>query len=234
MNGAAEEKRVTNKDSVASRSCPKLTAKQSLFVQEYLIDLNATQAAIRAGYSKRRAKEIGYKLVHKNTLANIITAELHKRSTKTEITAERVLKELASIAFADMQNYVEIDDETGAVRAKSWGEMPEGASRAVCEIKEVRRIMGSGEGGKEIVLECRLGYKHHNKEKALELLGNHLGMWKDRQEHTFPDSEIYEMPALATPGNGNGNGNGNRKGTGIECNRYRGTNRNECGNGGLT
>ena len=207
MNGAAEEKRVTNKDSVASRSCPKLTAKQSLFVQEYLIDLNATQAAIRAGYSKRRAKEIGYKLVHKSTLANIITAELQKRSYKTEITAERVLKELALLAYADMRDYCEIQED-GSVRAKTWDEMPEGASRAVREIKEVRRIMGSGEGGKEIVLECRMGYKHHDKIKALELLGNHLGMWKDRQEHTFTDSEIYEMPALATPGKGNGNGNG--------------------------
>lgn len=188
----------------------KLTGKQRLFIREYLIDLNATQAAIRAGYSEKTAYIIGHENLRKPKIVKILSEAMHKREEKTEITAERVLRELAIIGFADQKNYVDINED-GIVRAKTWDEMPEGASRAVQEIKEVRRIMGSGEGGKEIFLECRLSYKLHDKVEALKLLGNHLGMWKDRNEIVFPDAETFELPKLALHGsNGNGgNGNGN-------------------------
>ncbi len=70
----------------------KLTAKQEAFCKEYLIDLNATQAAIRAGYSKNTAQEIGYENLTKPLIAKTIDKAMAKRSAKTEITAEWVLK----------------------------------------------------------------------------------------------------------------------------------------------
>lgn len=78
----------------------KLTNKQAAFVREYLIDLNATQAAIRAGYSKKTAGVIGDENLKKPDIANAIRKATQKRAEKTEITAERVLTEIGKIAFA--------------------------------------------------------------------------------------------------------------------------------------
>lgn len=77
----------------------KLTKKEARFVQEYLIDLNATQAAIRAGYSAKTARQIGYQLLTKLHIQNAIAEAQAKAAEKLEITRERVLPEIADIAF---------------------------------------------------------------------------------------------------------------------------------------
>lgn len=71
---------------------PKLTAKQEMFCKEYLIDLNATQAAIRAGYSEHTAQEIGSENLTKPMIATVIEKAMNKRVAKVEITAEWVLQ----------------------------------------------------------------------------------------------------------------------------------------------
>ena len=71
---------------------PKLTAKQQAFCEEYLVDLNATQAAIRAGYSEKTASEMGYENLSKPQIAEVITELMAKRSAKTELTADWVIK----------------------------------------------------------------------------------------------------------------------------------------------
>ncbi len=208
--GTAEEKRVQSK-GVTSQSCPKksakLTNKQRLFIAEYLIDLNATQAAIRAGYSKKTAYSIGQENLKKPEIAQLIQTQFHKRGEKTDITADKVLKELALIGFADQADYFEVNED-GSLRVKQFTEMPQGASRVISGIEEIQRIMGSGEGGKDMILEARRKLKHHDKVRALELIGNHLGMWKDKSEIIFPDVETFELPKLAIPGSNGGNGNG--------------------------
>ena len=75
-----------------------LTAKQAAFVQEYLVDLNATQAAIRAGYSAKRAGEIGYQLLQKTPIQEAIKAAMGERGERTHITQDFVLSELYKIA----------------------------------------------------------------------------------------------------------------------------------------
>lgn len=77
----------------------ELKGKQAAFVREYLIDLNATQAAIRAGYSERTANEQGARLLANVSIRAEIEKGQQKREKKTGITAERVLKELAAIGF---------------------------------------------------------------------------------------------------------------------------------------
>jgi phage terminase small subunit len=72
----------------------KLTAKQQAFIKEYLIDLNSTQAAIRAGYSEATAKEIGYENLTKPHIKGAIDEAMNKRAEKLEITAEYVLSKL--------------------------------------------------------------------------------------------------------------------------------------------
>ena len=78
-----------------------LTEKQKLFVAEYLKDPNAKGAAIRAGYSEKTAEQIGYQLLQKTSVAEAIAKAQKKREQRTEITADKVLKELASIGFND-------------------------------------------------------------------------------------------------------------------------------------
>lgn len=85
----------------------KLTPKQAAFVAEYLIDLNATQAAIRAGYSKKTAREIGLQNLEKLTIAEAIQAAQQRRSARTEITQDMVLQQLWDVATADPRELVE-------------------------------------------------------------------------------------------------------------------------------
>jgi phage terminase small subunit len=79
-----------------------LTPKQEAFVREYLIDLNATQAAIRAGYSESTAAEIGYENLRKPQIKEAIDSAISTRAKRTEITADKVLQEIAGVAFAGL------------------------------------------------------------------------------------------------------------------------------------
>lgn len=144
-----------------------LTKKQKLFVEEYLIDLNATQAAIRAGYSKKTAKDIGCENLAKPNIQSEIEKRMKARGQRTEITQDKVLQELAKIGFSDVTDFVTIEDRM--VRVKSTADMPADKIGAIAGIKE-------GANGIEIKL--------NDKGKALELIGRHLGMWKDKTELT--------------------------------------------------
>ena len=91
----------------------KLTPKQEMFTREYLIDLNATQAAIRSGYSKKTAEWIGPQLLGKSHVAEAIQSAMDKRAAKIEITSDAVLQELAKMAFANIQD---LYDEFGILK----------------------------------------------------------------------------------------------------------------------
>ena len=84
-----------------------LSPKQAAFVAEYLIDLNATRAAIRAGYSERTAGWTGCRLLRNAAVREAVEREQARRAERTGITADRVLAELANIAFADPRDLME-------------------------------------------------------------------------------------------------------------------------------
>ena len=90
-----------------------LTAKQERFVEEYLIDLNATRAAIRAGYSERTAAAVGHENLRKPKIADAIAGAKEGRSERTKIDADWVLSRLADEAEADL---ADLYDEDGALR----------------------------------------------------------------------------------------------------------------------
>ena len=119
--------KVTKPVADVSKHAPELplTVKQQLFVLEYLVDKNATQAAIRAGYSKRTANKIGPSLLVKVGIKEAIDAELEKQKTRISFTADQVLEELARIGLADMKDFIEID-EGGAIRALPLDTLAEG------------------------------------------------------------------------------------------------------------
>jgi len=170
-----------------------LTPKQLAFCQEYLCDLNATQAAIRAGYSEKTAKETGYENLTKPHIQALISERQAERSKRTEITQDWVLRELALIAGADMADFVEIDDG-GAIRAFPLDTLAEGQSRIIRKVKEKRTIR-TERGTKDKpdgdqILDSTYEFELYDKIKGLELIGKHLGMFMDR-----PDDDT----SLATP-----------------------------------
>ena len=150
----------------------KLTAKQQRFVEEYLIDLNATQAAIRAGYkagNSQRASEIGNELLQKTPVSEAIQQAMAERSKRTGINQDRVIQELARIAFVNPQKV--INSEDASIRADATED------DLAC-IQSVKVKTMDGEKGSSVEREVRL----KDKMRALELLGKHLGMFKDKVE----------------------------------------------------
>ena len=143
-----------------------MTKKQKRFIEEYLIDLNATQAAIRAGYSPDTAKSIGSENLTKPDIQARIAKAMAERSRRTGVNADRVVMELAKIAFVNANDV--IDMETATVKA---GALPEDTA-AIQSVK----IKTFGEDGLEREI------KMADKLRALELLGRHLGMFKDKVE----------------------------------------------------
>ena len=154
----------------------KLTPKQQMFCDEYLIDLNATQAAIRAGYSERTAYRIGSELLQKTSVQEKLQERMHDREVRTEITQDKVLKELAAIAFANGSDFAKVITKTSInklgeeveyqdVELEVTDKLPADKKKAIAGIK-------MGKNGIE-VSTC-------DKVKALELLGRHLGMWNDK------------------------------------------------------
>ena len=141
-----------------------MTKKQKLFVEEYLIDLNATQAAIRAGYSPETARSIGQENLTKPDIRAEISKAMAERSRRTGINADRVLLELARIAFVNATDV--IDPKTATVRKDAT----EDDTAAIQSVK----VKTFGEDGLEREI------KMADKLKALELIGKHLGMFKER------------------------------------------------------
>lgn len=140
----------------------KLTPKQQRFVDEYLIDLNATQAAIRAGYSPKTANRIAAENLSKPVIQAAIQQRQKKNETKLEISQERIIRELASIAFANGADFAEVIELGGlqTVEFKATKDLPAEKRAAIASIK-------SGSSGMEV--------KTYDKLKAMELLGKYLG-----------------------------------------------------------
>lgn len=143
-----------------------MTKKQKRFIEEYLIDLNATQAAIRAGYSPDTAKSIGSENLTKPDIKAQIARAMAERSRRTGVNADRVVMELAKIAFVNANDV--IDPKTATIKE---GALPEDTA-AIQSVK----VKTFGEDGLEREI------KMADKLKALELLGKHLGMFRDKLE----------------------------------------------------
>ena len=142
----------------------RLPEKHARFVEEYLIDLNETKAAIRAGYSEKSANKQGYRLcmnVHIHTAIDAGKADIAKRNM---INQDEVIKELALIGFADMKDFIKID-EGGAIYAIPLDGLAEGKSRIVRRVKEKRTIKSTAEGDQ--VLESTYEFELCDKVKSL-------------------------------------------------------------------
>lgn len=165
----------------------KLKDKQARFVEEYLIDLNATQAAIRAGYSEATAYSQGQRLLKNVEVEKALSEAMKKRSERTEITQDMVLRELAKIGFSDIRKVVKwysqaniaaIDDvegeiEDGSIRFAVANQVELVSSDDIDDdtAAAISEVSMTDKGGLKVKL--------HDKRAALVDVGRHLGMFKD-------------------------------------------------------
>jgi phage terminase small subunit len=171
----------------------ELTRKQELFVAEYLTDLNATRAAIAAGYSKKTACEQGARLLANVKIAQQIAAKHGKRLGKLEISAEKVLQELAKLAFYDPLDLFESDGSVKQIKDIDPITRMAIAGLEVCELFD-----GAGEQKHAYGLLKKI--KLADKGTNLERLGKHLKLFTDKTEssetlhveHSFDLSKLSD------------------------------------------
>ncbi|WP_095151875.1 terminase small subunit [Pseudomonas sp. Irchel s3b5] len=171
-----------------------LTAKQQRFVDEYLKDLNATQASIRAGYSKKTAASIGQENLTKPEIAKALKEAMQGRSERTAITQDMVLRELAKIGFSDIRKLVRwgetqvrmVDAEEGGdddlvpyhgLALIDSSEVDDDTAGAIAEVSQ-------GRDGLKVKL--------HDKKGALVDIGRHLGMFAP-PGHADLDAELKRI-----------------------------------------
>lgn len=142
-----------------------MTKKQKLFVDEYLIDLNATQAAIRAGYSPDTAGSIGGENLKKPEISAAIAKAMAERSRRTGINQDRILQEIAKLALVNIDDVVNL--ETGKIKESA-------AKEDLACIQSIK--IKPTEFGTEREI------KFYDKKGSLEMAGKHLGMFKDKLE----------------------------------------------------
>lgn len=167
-----------------------MTEKQKIFADEYLIDLNATRAYRKAYPSVKKdetAAQAGSRMLRNVKVAEYIAERMQARQERTEITQDRVLEELAAIAFARATDYAEVKDDQ--VFIKDTAGLSKNQIKAIAGIKQ-------GKFGIEVKLS--------DKEKALELLGRHLGMFKDRVEVSGLEEEKTKLSDLIEQMRGDG------------------------------
>lgn len=146
-----------------------LTAKQRLFCQEYLVDLNATQAAIRAGYSEKTAHVQGPRLLENVSVQEEIKRLVKMKLEKIGVRSDRVLEELAKLAFSNMKDFASWHSDS--VMLKRSEELTDEQAACIAEVSSVDTKYGTN-----------LKFKLHDKKGALELLGKYLTLFVDKSE----------------------------------------------------
>lgn len=153
--------------------------KQDRFCQEYLIDLNATRAAIRAGYSPKTARQIGQENLSKPDVQARICELKEARAKRTEITQDRVLLEIAALAFSDIGDIVDWDEKE--VRLIPSSQIPPNA------LKAVKHIRGDQSG---------VGVTLYDKVRALDMLARHLGLYDGAKEKAAPQQHLKALAVI--------------------------------------
>ena len=166
----------------------RLTKRQERFCREYIIDMNGTAAAIRAGYKADNAKVVACNLLAKPELRSTISRLTRQANTRLDLTAERVLYELACIAFVNMQDFTRVgaDGEPqldmSNLSREQWAALNEYSEDATG---------GQNEGERRLVVRRKI--KLNDKTAAPALLGKHFKLFTEKHEHGFSDDVIAKL-----------------------------------------
>ena len=181
-----------------------LTEKQKLFVEEYLKDLNATQAAIRAGYKEKNARAMGCENLTKPNIIEELNKRMKDREKRTEITQDMIIQELAKIAFSNATDYVTVETKPLKVlkRDPETNEEKYVDSDVMYQdiiIKDTKDMTEEQKAAIGSIKHTKYGVAIDslNKIEALHLLGQHLGMFKSNQPinviNNIPDNPYNEL-----------------------------------------
>lgn len=167
----------------------QFTPKQAAFVREYLVDLNAAQAAVRAGYSRKYAFKQGHRLLTDEFphVQAAIERAMRARAQRVQLKGDAVLRELALLCRSDVTDYVVGDDGRLTVREGR----PRAAMRAVASVKHTRRTDKDGHTTETVE------YRLWDKPSALNMAGRHLSLWNDKLTITLKDLENASEEDLA-------------------------------------
>lgn len=152
-----------------------LNERQSRFVDEYLKDLNATQAYIRAGYAKDGAAPSAAKLLTNTKIAEEVSRRRKIQGSQLSITAERIMNEIAKVAFGSLGDIITIHADGSASFNLADATPDHIAALSSYQVEEF--MDGGGDDARPV---RRMKITQHDKLKALELAGRHLGMWNDK------------------------------------------------------
>lgn len=176
-----------SKKKVPPKKKPKapaagLTPKQQRFVAEYLVDLNATRAAITAGYSAKTAESQASRLLRNVKVAEAVEAGKTRQLAKAEVTAERVLAEIAKLCFSDARALFR---EDGSLKRPTEWDDEVAAAVAGVDVVEMAGGAAIGKGGAlQHVPMYTKKVKLWDKKGSLELLAKHFGILKEKVEHS--------------------------------------------------
>ena len=165
-------KRPTNKPPrkpARPKTGPAMTAQQRAFVDEYLVDLNGTQAAIRVGYSPRTARQQGVRLLSYASIKAAVEAAIEARNQRTEITQDKVLTELTILAHSDVDDYQVKDGRLCPAEGK-----PQSVMKAVSSVKYKTRTYGPKDAP---IVETSVEFRLWDKPNTLKLEGRHVGLF---------------------------------------------------------
>lgn len=163
-----------------------LTPKQKRFVAEYLVDLNATAAARRAGYSAKTADRIGPELLGKTCVSQAIQEAIREREKRTKITQDMVLRETAKLAFFDIRKMFDKDGKPLDIP-----KLDADTAAALVGL-DVQDVYNFSEDEKQFIGYVKK-YKMADKLKALELLGKHLGTWEPKDDGLKDETEEDDL-----------------------------------------
>ncbi|APW38451.1 hypothetical protein RD110_15620 [Rhodoferax koreense] len=170
---------ILSKPAAPARTPQPLTAQQRLFISEYQKDRNATQAAIRAGYSKRTAAQQGSRLLMNVEISTAIEAQIVKRITANDLTEDRIARELACIAFLDPRRLVDANGVSVPLH-----ELDEDVAVALAGVEVVEEWAGTGDERK-LVSRVRK-YRIASKVDALDKAMRYRGLFKRDNDQARP------------------------------------------------
>ena len=161
----------------------KLTAKQQLFAAEYLVDLNATQAAIRAGYAQGSARQQGHRLLTNADIAAAVAERQAAQLSAADLTAERVKRELARVCFANVKDLFE------GGNLKPIAELTDDQAAAIAGFEVIIKNAQAGDGVTDLIHKV----KSWDKVRALELGMKHLGLLDEQVDVRIDDQVIMRL-----------------------------------------
>ncbi len=153
-----------------------LTEKQKRFVSEYLIDLNATQAAIRSGYAATAARTLGSRHLSNPEVADAIKAAQAETAARLGVTAEKIVREFALLGFSNMLDYIRVQSGDPVIDMSA---ITRDQAAAIAEVTSETYVEGRGEDAETVK---RTKFKLADKKGSLDSLARHLGMFTDKTE----------------------------------------------------